>query len=203
MAGVKPLPNPLLGQGEGKEGGGEGKERQREGRDIAGGGSRRPFWFLIGAITIPIVVLDQATKMFVKSHIELYESISVVRNFLDITYTQNPGAAFSMLSEAPAWVREALLMLLASAAIVVLLVLIVRAERVSASSIAFALILGGAAGNLIDRAIRGRVIDFVRVHYYDLNYPVFNVADSAISIGVALIVLAAIFGESDDAAHPS
>jgi signal peptidase II len=193
-AGVKPLPNPLLGQ----VGATGTREQKGGGKDLAGGGSRRPFWFLIGAITIPIVVLDQATKIFVKSHMELYESISVVRNFLDITYTQNPGAAFSMLSEAPAWVREALLMLLASAAIVVLLVLIVRAERMSASSIAFALILGGAAGNLIDRAIRGRVIDFVRVHYYDLNYPVFNVADSAISIGVTLIVLAAIFGESDD-----
>ena len=193
---VKPLPNPLLGQV-------EGTERQIGGKDLAGGGSRRPFWVLIGAITIPVVVLDQATKIFVKSHMELYESIPIVRNFLDITYTQNPGAAFSMLSEAPAWVREALLMLLASAAIVVLLVLIVRAERASPSSIAFALILGGAAGNLIDRAIRGRVIDFVRVHYYDLNYPVFNVADSAISIGVALILLAAIFGESDDAPHPS
>ena len=188
-AGVKPLSEPLLGRGVGK--------------DLAGGGVRRPGWFLIGAITIPVVVLDQATKIFVKSHMELYESISIIRNFLDITYTQNPGAAFSMLAEAPAWVREALLMLLASAAIVVLLVLIVRAERVSASSIAFALILGGAAGNLIDRAIRGRVIDFVRVHYYDLNYPVFNVADSAISIGVALIVLAAIFGESDEAPRSS
>ncbi len=187
---VKPLPNPLLGQGEGREG---------EGKSVAGAGSPRPFWFLIGAITIPVVVLDQATKIFVKTHMELYQSIPIVRNFLDITYTQNPGAAFSMLSEAPPWVREALLMLLASAAILVLLVLIVRAERVSASSVAFAMILGGASGNLIDRAIRGRVIDFVRVHYYDLNYPVFNVADSAISIGVALIVLAAIFGESDDA----
>ena len=193
-ASAKPLPNPLLGQV-------EGTDKKREGRDLAGCGTRRPVWFLIGVITIPVVVLDQATKIFVKSHIELYESISIVRNFVDITYTQNPGAAFSMLSEAPAWVREALLMLLAAAAIVVLLVLIVRSERVSASSIAFALILGGAAGNLIDRAIRGRVIDFVRVHYYDLNYPVFNVADSAISIGVALIVLAAIFGESEDGAH--
>jgi signal peptidase II len=194
-AGVKPLPNPLLGQGEGKEGGGEGKE-------VAGGGTRRPFWVLIGAITVPVVVLDQATKIFVKSHMELYESIAIIPNYLDITYTQNPGAAFSMLSEAPVWVREALLMLLAATAIVVLLVLIVRAHRVSASSIAFALILGGAAGNLIDRAIRGRVIDFIRVHYYDLNYPVFNVADSAISIGVALFVLAAIFGDADTP-HPS
>src|SRR6266404_4339095 len=180
---MEPLADPLVGQ--------------REGKEVVGGGSRRPFWFLIGGIAIPVVVLDQATKLFVKSHMELYESIPIVRNFVDITYTQNPGAAFSMLSEAPAWVREALLMLLASTAIVVLLVLVVRAERVSASSIAFALILGGASGNLIDRAIRGRVIDFVRVHYHDLNYPVFNVADSAISIGVALIVLATIFGDAE------
>ena len=57
-------------------------------------------------------------------------------------------------------------------------------------------------GNLIDRAIRGRVIDFMRAHYYDLNYPIFNVADSAISIGVALIVLATFFG-SDDEPQPS
>jgi signal peptidase II len=60
------------------------------------------------------------------------------------------------------------------------------------------LILGGATGNLIDRAIRGRVIDFMRAHYYDLNYPVFNVADSAITIGVALIVLASFFGGDDE-----
>jgi len=73
---------------------------------------------------------------------ELYESISVVVFFLDITYTQNPGAAFSMLSEAPPWVREALLMLLASGRDVVLAgVDCFRAERVSSSSIAFALIL--------------------------------------------------------------
>jgi signal peptidase II len=152
---------------------------------------------LIGAIAIPVVVLDQATKIFVKSHMELYESIAVIPNYLDITYTQNPGAAFSMLSEAPAWVREALLMLLAATAIVALAVLVFRAERVSASSIAFALILGGATGNLIDRAIRGRVIDFIRVHYYDLNYPVFNVADSAITIGVALILLGLVFGDAE------
>jgi signal peptidase II len=207
---VKPLPNPLLGSrrchwhtGKESAGGtsGEGKEIARgksgERKESAGGGPRSPYLFLIGAITIPVIVLDQATKLFVKAHMELYESIAIVRNFLDITYARNPGAAFSMLAEAAPWVREAFLMLLSSAAIVVLLVLIVRADRVSVTSIAFALILGGAAGNLIDRAIRGQVIDFVRVHYYELNYPVFNVADSAISIGVALIILASIFGDAD------
>jgi signal peptidase II len=168
------------------------------------GEGRRPFLFLLGGITIPIIVLDQVSKLFVKAHMELYESISIIRNYFDITYTQNPGAAFSLLAQAPSWVREAFLMLLAAAAIVVLIVLVARAERVSVNSIAFAMILGGAAGNLIDRAVRGQVIDFIRVHYYDLNFPVFNVADSAITIGVALILLTVMFGDPDaDASHSS
>jgi signal peptidase II len=132
----------------------------------------------------------------------LYESIAIIPNYLDITYTLNPGAAFSMLADAPVWVRTMFLLSMACAAIVVLAVMIVRAERVSISSVASALILGGAIGNLIDRAIRGRVIDFLRAHYYDLNYPIFNVADSAISIGVALVFFTIFFG-SDDEPKPS
>jgi signal peptidase II len=159
---------------------------------------RRPFIFLLGAITIPIIVLDQVTKLFVQSHMELYESIAIIPNYLDITYTLNPGAAFSMLADAPLWVREAFLLTMAVAAIAVLTVLVVRSERISINSVAFALILGGATGNLMDRALRGRVVDFVRVHYFDLNYPVFNVADSAITIGVTLIIAATLFGHDDD-----
>ncbi|MGH7924083.1 MAG: signal peptidase II [Candidatus Binatus sp.] len=160
---------------------------------------RRPFLFMIAALTIPIIVLDQATKMFVQSHMALYESIALIPNYLDITYTLNPGAAFSIFADAPAWVRLAFLMSMSCVAIIVLLVLLARSERVSINSIAFALILGGATGNLIDRALRGgRVIDFMRAHYYDLNYPVFNVADSAISIGVTLIILASLFGADDE-----
>jgi signal peptidase II len=158
---------------------------------------RRPFWFLIGAITIPIIVLDQLTKLFVQAHMALYESIAVIPNYLDITYALNPGAAFSMLAEAPPWVRKAFLLTMACGAIIVLAVMIFRSDRVSITSVAFAMILGGAAGNFIDRAVRGRVIDFVRAHYYDLNYPIFNVADSAISIGVALIFLTIFFGSDD------
>ncbi|MGB3551204.1 MAG: signal peptidase II [Candidatus Binatus sp.] len=186
---VKPLPGLPLGQGAAKA--------------SAGRAPRKPFPLLIGAITIPIIVLDQATKLFVRSHMALYESIALVPNYLDITYTLNPGAAFSMLADAPPWVRRAFLLSMSCAAIIVLIVLIVRSERVTINSVAFALILAGATGNLIDRALRGGlVIDFVRAHYYDLNYPVFNVADSAISIGVALIILAALFG-SDGESTPN
>jgi signal peptidase II len=173
--------------------------RVLEGRDVgtestASAPPRRPFLFLLGAITIPVILLDQATKLFVQAHMALYESIAIIPNYLDITYTQNPGAAFSMLADAPPWVRKAFLLTMACAAIVVLLVMIVRAESVSLTSVSCALILGGATGNLIDRAIRGRVIDFMRAHYYDLNYPIFNVADSAISIGVVLILFVTVFG---------
>ncbi len=177
---AKPLPGVLAG-----------------GESIASAPPRKPFLLLIGAITLPVILLDQATKLFVQAHMALYESIAIVPNYLDITYTLNPGAAFSMLADAPAWVRTAFLLTMACAAIVVLAILIVRSDRVSITSVAFALILGGAIGNLIDRAVRGRVIDFMRAHYYDLNYPIFNVADSAISIGVTLIILTALFGSED------
>jgi len=181
---AKPLPNVLAGREAGSE--------------STTSTPRRPFLFLIGAITIPVILLDQATKLFVQAHMALYESIAIIPNYLDITYTLNPGAAFSMLADAPPWVREAFLLTMACAAIVVLAVLVVRSDRVSITSVAFALIMGGAMGNLIDRAIRGRVIDFMRAHYYDLNYPIFNVADSAITIGVAMIVLTAFFGSDDE-----
>src|SRR5580693_1311196 len=182
---AKPLPRVLASREAGSE-------------STASAPPRRPFLFLLGAITIPVILLDQATKLFVQAHMVLYESIPIIPNYLDITYTQNPGAAFSMLADAPPWVRKAFLLTMACAAIIVLLVVIVRAESVSLTSISCALILGGAMGNLIDRAIRGRVIDFMRAHYYDLNYPIFNVADSAISIGVALIIFTAFFGSDDE-----
>jgi signal peptidase II len=178
---AKPLPRVLA-------------DREAGSESTASAPPRRPFLFLLGAITIPVILLDQATKLFVQAHMALYESIPIIPNYLDITYTQNPGAAFSMLADASPWVRKAFLLTMACAAICVLIVLIVRAESVSLTSVSCALILGGAMGNLIDRAIRGRVIDFMRAHYYDLNYPIFNVADSAISIGVVLILLVTVFG---------
>jgi signal peptidase II len=160
-------------------------------------GRRLPPWSLFIFVTIPVIVLDQLTKQIVRAHMELYQSIALVNHYLDLTYTQNPGAAFSMLASAPPWVREAFLLSLSATAIVVLGVLIAFSARVSVTSLAFALICGGAMGNLIDRAIRGRVIDFIRAHYYDWNFPVFNVADSAITIGVSLIILISLFGMDD------
>ncbi|HUO06331.1 MAG TPA: signal peptidase II [Candidatus Binataceae bacterium] len=159
---------------------------------------------LIGWITVPVLILDQATKWFVKTHMEMDESIPVIRNLLDITYVQNPGAAFSMFAQSVPWLRAALLVALSTTAIVVLGILLWKTDRITPTSVAFSLILAGATGNLIDRAARGQVIDFIRAHYYAWNYPIFNVADSAISIGVTLIVLVSLFGHdhNDGGAPP-
>ena len=81
----KPLPRVLAGREAGSE-------------STASAPPRRPFLFLLGAITIPVILLDQATKLFVQAHMALYESIPMIPNYLDITYTQNPGAAFSMFA---------------------------------------------------------------------------------------------------------
>jgi signal peptidase II len=182
---AKALPNVLEGRGQGTE--------------LIGSPPRKPFLLLLATITIPIVFLDQVTKMYVQAHMALYESIALIPNYLDITYTLNPGAAFSMLANAPPWLRLTFLLSMSTTMSIVLLVLLARSDRVSIYSVAFAVVLGGAVGNLIDRALRGgHVIDFMRAHYYDLNYPIFNVADSAVSIGVVLIILASFFSHEDD-----
>ena len=165
--------------------------------------SWRPFGILVGLIALPLIIIDQVSKIYVASHMALYESIAVVPNWFDITYTQNPGAAFSMFVNLPPSVRLLMLCALSTIACVVLLVLLAQTEKITLMSFALSLILAGAAGNLIDRALRnGRVIDFIRWHYYDASYPIFNVADSAISVGVALIILSSLFGKKDVQSSP-
>jgi signal peptidase II len=126
-------------------------------------------------------------------HLKLFEQIDLIPNWLAITYTLNPGAAFSLFATLPPAMRDLLLDGLAGTAVVVLGVLLARGARPTAISVAFALIMGGAAGNLYDRVVHGRVIDFIYVHYYSWSYPVFNLADSAITIGVAIILIHSVF----------
>ena len=159
----------------------------------------RAFSILVGLLTLPLIAIDQLSKHYISTHMTLYDSIPIIPNWFDITYTQNPGAAFSMFANVSPAFRSVFLFALSSAAIVVLLVLLAETRKISVTSIALALILAGASGNLIDRAVRGRVVDFVRVHYYNLSYPIFNVADSAISIGVLLIILATLFAPKEKA----
>jgi signal peptidase II len=152
---------------------------------------------MLGLVTLPVLILDQLTKYLISTNLELYSSrIPIIPGWLDLTYTLNPGAAFSLFANMPAMFRRLFFVVLSIAAIIVLTYLIVRRTTTFTSSLGFALILGGTIGNLIDRLMRGKVTDFIYFHHASFSYPVFNVADSAITIGVAIILLIGTFGRS-------
>jgi signal peptidase II len=153
------------------------------------GRAQNRLWPMVGLVTLPLVGLDQLTKLYIASHFPLYRSVPIIPNWIDLTYTLNPGAAFSLFATMPAAVRRFFFVGLSFAAIIVLLVMLTRHTTRGWSAFAFALILGGTIGNLIDRLARGRVIDFIYFHHYSFSYPVFNLADSAITVGVAIILI--------------
>ena len=151
---------------------------------------------LLASVTIPIVGLDQLSKLYVAAHFPLYATHTIIPNWLDLTYTLNPGAAFSLFATMPAAAREIFFLMLSCTATVVLLTLLARRTTSAGYRIGFALILGGALGNLIDRLARGRVVDFIYFHHDSFSYPVFNVADSSITIGVAIVLIVGWCGRS-------
>lgn len=138
------------------------------------------------------LILDQASKLAVDGAMQLYQSIPIMPYF-NLTYVHNTGAAFSFLSEAGGWQRWffAGLALVISIVIAFWLARLKRHEILLA--VALALVLGGAIGNLIDRLVYGYVIDFLDVYYQDWHWPAFNIADSAITLGV-ILMLAESFG---------
>ncbi|WP_028579868.1 signal peptidase II [Desulfogranum japonicum] len=141
-------------------------------------------------ILILVVCADQFSKLLVLSNMDLYESISVVPGLFNLTFMTNNGAAFSLLAGQPALWRQLFFIFTASLALVVL----VFAHRSFSRShklygVAFGLIAGGAVGNLIDRVRLGHVIDFLDVYVNGWHWPAFNVADSAITVGVILFLV--------------
>lgn len=148
---------------------------------------------MLFGVALPIFALDQFSKFYISHHLRPFERIDLVPHLLAITYTQNPGAAFSLFANMAPAIRNLALGGLAAGAVVILGVLLARGARPTIISVGFALIMAGAAGNLVDRAMRGRVVDFIYVHYYAWSYPVFNLADSAITIGVAIILIHSLF----------
>ena len=137
-----------------------------------------------------IVLADQATKALVRAKLPLYESVTVIPGMLDITHATNSGAAFGILNgvEFPYKAVVMVLVALVALAAVGLYALSLPAEQ-RVARLGLALILGGALGNLIDRALVGHVLDFVDAYWRDYHFWAFNVADSAITVGVGLMLL--------------
>lgn len=143
-----------------------------------------------------VLALDQGTKALVQRTMRLHQSIRVTP-FFDLTYLRNPGAAFSLFRDAPATVRLPLF-LLVTVVVAAALVSYLRNTPVERTWTVVALggILGGAVGNLVCRVRYGEVVDFVYLHWGEWYWPAFNVADSAITVG-AVVVLLASFRRAD------
>ena len=147
----------------------------------------RCFYFLI---PIVVLVLDRLTKVLVEARFLLYESKTIIPGVFDLTHTRNTGVAFGLFanSDSP-WVPY-VLMLTATTALIAILVYSLRQPVDNWKlQLGLMLVLGGAAGNLYDRINYGYVIDFLDVFYGTYHWPTFNVADSAITIGIGFLLL--------------
>jgi signal peptidase II len=159
-------------------------------------------WLLL---TLVLLLADQGTKYVVVTRFELFDSITI-NAYLDFMRLHNEGVAFSLFADSSGWQRwffSALGIVVSGVIIVWLSRLPRQGQHVLAAGLAC--VSGGALGNVIDRIFRGHVVDFIRVHYDDWFFPAFNVADSAITVGAALIILDSIVsaGRSSDAARKS
>lgn len=150
-----------------------------------------------------IIVLDQVTKFAVRSTIPLYAKRSIIPNLLDFTHVQNTGAAFGVLNAADFPFKSIVMIVIAALALVAISLYarqLGHEERLSRYGLAF--ILGGALGNLIDRAIWRYVVDFVDVYWGSAHFWAFNVADAAITAGAILVLLEMIGIGRRHASHP-
>ncbi|HBA89778.1 MAG TPA: signal peptidase II [Geobacter sp.] len=151
-------------------------------------------YIILVTVTALVLVLDQLTKVYVDKSMALHSSITVIEGFFNITYLRNKGAAFGILADSV--YRLPFFLLVSSVAVLVILVVIKRLrEDQKLSAVSLSLILSGALGNLIDRVRLGEVIDFLDVHWQGHHWPAFNIADSAICVGVFLLAVEMLMEE--------
>ena len=142
------------------------------------------------ALPLAIVIIDQVTKAMIRTKLPLHESVSIIPGFLDFTHVLNTGAAFGFLNGADFPYKTTAIAIIATAALVgVSLYSVSLSRHQVAARVGLALIVGGAAGNLVDRLMLGWVVDFVDVYWRDYHFWAFNVADSAITIGVTIMIV--------------
>ncbi|CAM3929319.1 lipoprotein signal peptidase [Staphylococcus xylosus] len=156
-------------------------------RRIGGTGMKRQYYISISLfITIVILLLDQITKFIVASSMRVGDSFNVIPHFLNITSHRNNGAAWGILSGKMSFFYIITIIIL----VVLIVFYIKEAKQHLLMQVAISLLFAGALGNFIDRVLHGEVVDFVDTNIFGYNFPIFNVADSSLTIGVLLIVIA-------------
>jgi signal peptidase II len=141
-----------------------------------------------------VIILDQITKILILKNLPLYHSISIIPGFFNITHIHNPGGAFGFMAHQDSSLRTFLFLFLSSCAVGFIFYFYKNAYRAHPFlASGFALILGGAIGNLIDRIRFGKVVDFLDFYIRNYHWPAFNVADSAITVGVTVFIFHLLF----------
>lgn len=147
--------------------------------------------YLYYLLSIIIIVLDQLTKWIIVKTMDLYESIPVITDFFYITSSRNRGAAWGIL--------QGQMIFFYVITLIVIVGVVYFMSRYAKDSIwlglGLSLILGGAIGNFIDRILRGEVVDFLDFYIFNYHFPIFNVADSSLCVGVVLIIIATLIDE--------
>lgn len=140
---------------------------------------------MIIILSIIFIIIDQLSKIIVVNNLTNNKSIEVIKSFFYLTYTNNKGAAFSILT------GRRILLILVALIVIGVLIYYVRKNKIEGkvNKIALSLVIGGSIGNLIDRILRGAVIDFIDVKIFGYNFPIFNLADTFIVIGVFLLII--------------
>jgi signal peptidase II len=151
-------------------------------------------YLILAVVSAIVLLLDQATKIFIDRSMELHSSITVVENFFNITYLRNKGAAFGFLASSAYRLPFFMMVSVVAVAVIIRVFYKLRPDQ-KFTAFALALIFSGALGNLIDRIRLGEVIDFLDAHWYNHHWPAFNVADSAICVGVFLLAVDMFFEE--------
>jgi len=141
-----------------------------------------------------IVLLDQFTKALIIGHVSFNQTIPIMRGFFNITHIHNPGGAFGLMADLSPALRSIIFLFISSLAVGLIFYFYKKTPpNYPWLAAAFALIFGGAIGNLIDRLRFGFVIDFLDFYFGNLHWPAFNVADSAISVGIGIFVFHLLF----------
>lgn len=150
-----------------------------------------------------VVMLDRVSKLYIRASYAPWDVTAVIPRVFNIVHAENPGAAFSMLAEAPPIVRAVLLVGVSVVVMAIVGVMLWRLPKNAGAlmSTSLALVFGGAFGNLWDRVFRGSVTDFLQVFIGSYEFPAFNVADSAITIGAALLVIDLLRGRERSPQH--
>ena len=149
---------------------------------------------IIIILSIIFLIIDQITKILVVNSIVPGENIEIIKNIFSIIYTNNTGAAFSIL------LGKRIFLIVVAILIIGILLYYIKKNKVDGklNIIAFSLIIGGSLGNLIDRIVRGYVVDFISIKLGSYNFPIFNIADTLIVVGVILLLLGAKGGNKND-----